>query len=93
VPKVVLTARGPDIWSLILSRFSVDVVPKPAHLGDLLGALELAYFLALEINEPERVRERTDRVLAAIRSAARPRVARHLHRRIGRTLASMARSL
>ena len=61
VPKVVLTARDPDIWSLILSRFALDVVPKPAHLGDLFGALECAHSLELEINDPERARERAKR--------------------------------
>ena len=75
VPKVVLTARGPDIWFLILSlsHFVLDVVPKPAHLGDLIGALECAHAVELEINDPERAREREMRVMAAIRSAAQPR--------------------
>ena len=35
VPKIVLTALDPHLWQLILSRFALDVVPKPAHLGDL----------------------------------------------------------
>ena len=70
VPKVVLTARGPDVRSLILSQFALDVVPKPANLGDLFGALECAHSLALEINDPERAREREVRVMAAIRSAS-----------------------
>ena len=44
VPKVVLTARGPDIWSSDpFADFALDVVPKPAHLGDLFGALECAH--------------------------------------------------
>ena len=74
VPKVVVTARGPDIWFLILSlsHFVLDVVPKPAHLGDLIGALECARSVELEINDPERAREREMRVMAAIRSAAQP---------------------
>lgn len=75
VPKVVVTARGPDIWFLILSlsHFVLDVVPKPAHLGDLIGALECAHSVELEINDPERAREREMRVMSAIRSAAQPR--------------------
>ena len=70
VPKVVLTGRGPDVRSLILSKFALDVISKPTNLGDLFGALECAQSLALEINDPERVREREARVMAAIRSAA-----------------------
>jgi len=73
VPKVVLTGRGPDVRSLILSKFALDVIPKPANLGDLFGALECAQSLALEINDPERVREREARVMAAIRSLAQRR--------------------
>ena len=74
VPKVVVTARGPDIWFLILSlsHFVLDVVPKPAHLGDLIGALECAHSVELEINDPERAREREMRVMSAIRSAVPP---------------------
>jgi DNA-binding response OmpR family regulator len=70
VPKIVLTARGPDTWSLILSRFALDIVPKPAHLGDLLGALECAHAIAQELNDPERMLQREVRVMSAIRSAA-----------------------
>jgi len=58
LPKVVLTARHEGTWSLILSHFALDVVPKPAHLGDLLAALEHAHLVEQEINDPERVRER-----------------------------------
>lgn len=74
VPKVVVTARSREIWFFILSlsRFVLDVVPKPAHLGDLIGALECAHSVELEINDPERARERAIRVMAAIRSAAQP---------------------
>ena len=59
VPKIVLTARGPDTWFLILSlsHFALDVVPKPAHLGDVIGALECARAIELEINDPERARK------------------------------------
>ena len=74
VPKVVVTARSPEIWFLILSlsHFVLDVVSKPAHLGDLIGALECAHSIELEINDPERARERELRVMAAIRSAVQP---------------------
>jgi DNA-binding NarL/FixJ family response regulator len=72
VPKIVLTAVDPQLWQLILSRFALDVVPKPAHLGDLFGALECAHWLELEINDPKRTRERSARVLQAIREAALP---------------------
>jgi DNA-binding NtrC family response regulator len=68
-PKIVLTALDPHLWQLILSRFALDVVPKPAHLGDLFGALECAHWLELEINDPKRTRERSERVLQAIRDA------------------------
>jgi DNA-binding NarL/FixJ family response regulator len=93
VPKVVLTARDESIWSLILSYFALDVVPKPAHLGDLLGALESAHSLELEINDPERARERERRVLAAIRSASQPQTSKHLRPEIGRTIDSPPRSI
>jgi DNA-binding NtrC family response regulator len=72
VPKVVLTARGESTWSLILARSALDVIPKPAHLGDLLGALEYAHSVAQEIHDPERVQQRKMRVMAAIRSSTRP---------------------
>jgi hypothetical protein len=74
VPKVVVTARSPEIWFLILSlsHFVLDVVAKPAHLGEVIGALECAHSIELEINDPERARERELRVMAAIRSAAHP---------------------
>ena len=74
VPKVVLTARSQEVWFLILSlsHFVLDVVPKPAHLGDLISALECAHSVELEINDPERAREREMRVMAAIRSTVRP---------------------
>lgn len=70
VPKIVLTARGPDVWPQILSRFALDIVPKAAHLGDLLGALECAHAIEIELNHPERRLAREVRVLSAIRSAA-----------------------
>ncbi len=79
VPKVVVTARSPEIWFLILSlsHFVLDVVSKPAHLGDLIGALECAHSIELEINDPERAREREMRVMAAIRSTVQPRSVWH----------------
>ncbi len=72
VPKIVLTARGERTWSLILSRFALDVIPKPAHFGDLIGALEYAHSVAQEIHDPERARQRKMRIMEAIRSATRP---------------------
>ena len=74
VPKVVLTARSRDVWFLILSlsNFVLDVVPKPAHLGELIRALECARSVELELNDPERAREREKRVMAAIRSTVHP---------------------
>ena len=77
VPKIVLTARDPHLWQLILSRFALDVVPKPAHVGDLFGALECAHWLELEINDPKRARERSARVLKAIRDASQSKTSRH----------------
>jgi hypothetical protein len=43
LPKVVLTARDEALWSPILPHFALAVVPKPLHLGGLLGALEYAH--------------------------------------------------
>ncbi len=73
-PKIILTALDPHLWQLMLSRFALDVVPKPAHLGDLFGALECAHWLELEISDPRRARERSARVLTAIREATQPRI-------------------
>jgi hypothetical protein len=70
LPKVVLTARDHNIWPLLFFQFALDVVPKPAQLGDLLGALECAHQLDQELSDPARARERERRVLAAIRSTA-----------------------
>jgi DNA-binding NtrC family response regulator len=80
VPKVVLTGRGPDVQSLILSEYALDVISTPTNLGDLFGALECAHSLALELGDPDRVREREARVMAAIRSAP-PLKASHYARR------------
>jgi len=88
-PKVVLTGRGPDIRSLILSKFALDVIPKPASLGDVFGALECAHSLALEINDPERVREREARVMAAIRSLPQPRTSLAAWRFVQRGVSAM----
>ena len=71
VPKIVLTARDPHLWELILSRFALDIVPKPANLGDVFGALECAHWLEIEINDPQRAQERSERVIQAIRDATR----------------------
>jgi DNA-binding NarL/FixJ family response regulator len=74
VPKIVLTARSQEVWFIILSlsHFVLDVVPKPAHLGELIRALECARSVELELNDPERARERETRVMAAIRSTVHP---------------------
>ena len=80
VPKVLLTARTKCISSLILSDFALDVVPKPAHLGDLLCALEWAHSVEQELNDPEIIRAIEMRVLVAIRSAAQQEASKHLHR-------------
>ena len=45
LPKLVLTAQDANIWSSILPRFALDIVPKPFHLGELLGALEHAHLV------------------------------------------------
>jgi DNA-binding NtrC family response regulator len=39
VPMVVLTEQNEKSWLLIRPQFALDVLPKPAHLGDLLEAL------------------------------------------------------
>jgi DNA-binding NarL/FixJ family response regulator len=93
VPKVVLTARDENIWFLILSRFALDVVPKPANLGDLLGAVEHAHMVEQEINDPERARERELRVLAAVRSAPQPQTSKHLPPKFGSSIVSTAHSI
>jgi DNA-binding NtrC family response regulator len=93
VPKVVLTARDENIWFLVLSRFALDVVPKPAHLGDLLGAVEYAHMVEQELNDPERARERERRVLAAIRSASPPQTSKSLLPKIGKTIVSTPGSM
>jgi DNA-binding NtrC family response regulator len=89
VPKVVLTGRGPDVRSLVLSKFALDVLSKPTNLGDLFGALECAHSLAVEINDPERVREREERVMAAIRSASPPKPSHYVWRFVRRGVSAM----
>jgi len=93
VPKVVLTARNENIWTLILSHFALDVIPKPAHLGDLFGALEYAHSAQQELNDPERRHERVMRVLKANRPAAQQVTSKHLHPEIGKTTVSIRRSV
>jgi FixJ family two-component response regulator len=93
LPKVVLTARHESTWSLILSHFALDVVPKPAHLGDLLAALEHAHLVEQEINDPVRVRERELRVMAAIRSASQPQTLQLLRPRPEKPILSVPRSV
>ncbi len=92
VPKVVLTARNESVWSLILPRFALDVVPKPVHLGDLLGALESAHSVVeeieAEINDPEHAKKRMSRVLATIRSTSPVQPSKQLRPDIERTTVS-----
>ncbi|MEO8594276.1 MAG: response regulator [Candidatus Solibacter sp.] len=87
VPKVVLTAR--KTAARAFSRFALAVVPKPAHLGDLLGAVEYAHMVERELNDPERARERERRVLAAIRAAAAAQASKPLFPKSGKTLVSL----
>jgi ActR/RegA family two-component response regulator len=85
MPKVVLTARHESAWSLILPRLALDVVPKPAHLGDLLGSLESAHSIEEDLSNPERAKENIRRVLARIRSASPAPTSREIHPNIERT--------
>jgi hypothetical protein len=86
VPKVVLTQRHENTWSLICSHLALDVISKTAHLGDLLEALECAHSVEREINDPQRGKERIRRVLAAIRSAPKPQTSQHLLPKTGRSV-------
>jgi len=88
MPKVVLTARHESAWSLILPQFALDVVPKPVHLGDLLGALECTHSVEEEIDDPERAKERISRVLATIRSASQEQTSKQLRPDTERTTVS-----
>jgi DNA-binding NarL/FixJ family response regulator len=92
-PQIVLTAHDENVWSPIFSHFALDVVPKPAHLGDLLGALEYAHLVEGEINDPERARERQMRVTEAIRAASQPQTSKHLQPNIGRGRRSVRYSI
>jgi DNA-binding response OmpR family regulator len=93
VPKVVLTARNESAWSLILPQFAIDVVPKPVHLGDLLGALESAHSMVEEINDPERATDRIRRVLATIRCAASEQTSKQLYQSAERAVVSTRSSI
>ena len=88
VPKVVLTARDKATRVRLRSRFALDVVPKPAHLGDLLGAVEYAHMIEQELNAPDIARDRERRILAAIRSALQPPRPKSLLPKLGRILIS-----
>jgi FixJ family two-component response regulator len=88
VPKVVLTGRNESAWSLILPQFALDVIPKPVHLGDLLGALESAHSIEEEINDPERAKAKIRQVLATIRSASPEQTSRQLGPNTERTILS-----
>ena len=78
LPKVVLTASDENAWAAVLPRLAFDIVPKPVHLGELLGALEHAQLAEKEINDPDRARRREMRVIAAIGSASQPRTSKHV---------------
>ena len=93
MPKVVLTARHESAWSLILPRLALDVVPKPVHLGDLLGALESAHSIEEEMNDPKRAEERIRQVLAKIHSASPEQTAKQFRPDIERTIVSTPHSL
>ena len=93
VPTVALTAQDNANRVRVLTRFTLDVVPKPVHLGELLGAVEYAHMVEQEINEPERAREREMRVLAAIRAASPPQALASLLSKTGRPLSSAPRSI
>jgi len=93
LPKVVLTARDEKIWSLILPHFAFDIVPKPAHLDDLLSALAYAHLVEQDLNDPERARERATRVMAAIRCASQAQTSKHLRPKIEKTIVSTPRSI
>jgi DNA-binding response OmpR family regulator len=93
LPKVVLTAGDESIWSPILGHSALDVVPKPAHLDDLLGALEYAHLVEEEISDPERARERQMRVMAAIRTASQPRATKDRHPNNGRKKRDLRHSM
>jgi DNA-binding NarL/FixJ family response regulator len=93
LPKVVLTDRDEDLWSLILPGSAVDVVPKPVRLGGLLNALEHAHLVEQELNDPERVRIREMRVMAAIRTASQPGTLKHIHWDSERTTGHMPLSI
>jgi len=92
VPKVVLTAQNEIAWSLILPEFALDVVPKPVHLGDLLGALESAHSIEEEINNRDQAKERIRQVLATIRSAPPDQTSKQLRPDSERVIASSSLS-
>jgi hypothetical protein len=93
VPKVVLTQGHENTWSLICPHLALDVIPKPAHLGDLLEALECAHSVELEINDPQCGKERIRRVLAAIRFGLKPQTAQHLLPKTGRSVGCTPRCI
>jgi hypothetical protein len=84
VPKVVLTERNENIWSPLRPRSALDVIPKPAHLGDLLEALECAHSAEQEINYPQHAHARVMRVMAAVLSGSQPQDSNHLRQKIRR---------
>jgi hypothetical protein len=93
VPKVIITAQDENIWPQVVSHFVLDVVPKPANFGDLLGALENAHSVERELDDPERARAREMRVLAPIRSVSHSQTSKHLRPKIGRPPVSVPHSI
>lgn len=89
VPKVVLTERNESIWSLMRRHVALDVIPKPAHLGDLFEALDHAHSVEQEINDPQHAHVRVTRVMAAVLSSPQPHGSSHLCPKIGTTIASI----
>ncbi len=93
LPKVVLTARDANMWSSILPHFALDIVPKPFHLGELLGALEHAHLVERELNDPEQARRREMRIIAAIRTASQAQTLKHIQPNGEKANATFARSI
>jgi FixJ family two-component response regulator len=88
-PRVVLTSREDDVWSSILPHFALEVVRKPVHFGELLGALEHARLVEQELNHPERARRRELGVMEAIRSVSQPERSEPVRRSIRTRLSAM----
>lgn len=93
VPKIVLTGHSENAGQRMLPQFALDVVPKPACLGDLLGSLESAHSLEQALNDPQRARERIERVLARIHSTREEPEPEHIRPNVERVDVSSPVSL